>query len=63
MTFANVRKFALAALGGLAQVAAAGLLPEQYRPWATVVLAVATALGVYAVPNAPLPYVAKHESV
>lgn len=46
------RKLALAALGGLAQVAASGLMPEQYKPWAAVILAIATAAGVYAVPNA-----------
>jgi len=47
------RKAAAAAAGVLAQLVAAGAIPEQWRPWASVVLAVATALGVYAAPNSP----------
>lgn len=50
---APVRKAAVAVLGVAAQVAALGLLPEAWKPWAAVVIAVATAEGVYQVPNRP----------
>jgi hypothetical protein len=46
-----VRKAAVAALGLAAQVAALGLLPEAWKPWAAVIVAAATAAGVYQVPN------------
>ena len=52
MSLATVRKFAAAIAGALAQAVAAGVLPEQYAKWAAVAIAIATALGVYAVPNA-----------
>lgn len=52
------RKATVAALGvalqGLALAATAvdsGLLPEAWRPWGGVIIALATAAGVYAVPN------------
>ena len=48
----QVRKYAVAVIGVLVQVASAGVLPEKYQPWAAVVVALATALGVYHVPNA-----------
>lgn len=43
---------ALQALAYAATAADSGLLPEAWRPWASVVIALATALGVYRVPNA-----------
>ncbi len=48
---APVRKAAVAALGLAAQVAALGLLPEAWKPWGVVIVAAATAAGVYQVPN------------
>jgi hypothetical protein len=51
----TVRKLLVAAIGGLAQVAASGTLPDRYQAWAAAVLAIATAAGVYVVPNAPRP--------
>lgn len=54
---ARARKFLVAVLGLVAQVVASGVLDEpQYdttRTWVTAVLAIATAAGVYRVPNAP----------
>lgn len=61
MTIASVRKAIAAVIGVLAQVAAVGALPEEWAPWGAVVIAVATALGVYAVPN-DQAYAAKHEA-
>lgn len=48
-----VAAFAVSALGILL---AEGLVPEQYRPWALFVVAIATTVGVYAVPNKPKPF-------
>lgn len=52
------RKAVVATIGGLGQVALVldqaltdGMLPPSWVPWARVALALATALGVYAVPN------------
>lgn len=45
----DARKTGMAVLGILAQVAALGLLPAPYDKWAPVIVAIATALGVYAV--------------
>ena len=53
MSLAKVRKLVVAGIGALAQAVAAGLLPAKYEAWGAVILALATALGVYAVPNAP----------
>lgn len=47
----RTRKALTASLGVVAMLAAAGL-PSPYQEIAQAVLAVATALGVYAVPNA-----------
>jgi hypothetical protein len=47
----DARKFGVGLLGALATAAAAGLVPAPYDRWAPVVIALATALGVYAVPN------------
>ena len=51
----TARKWGIAVVGVLAQAAASGLLPEQYQPWGAVVIALATALGVYGVRNHPAP--------
>lgn len=55
------RKYYVAILGGLAQVAVvldqaldAGILPASWRPWVVLAVAAATALGVRQVRNAPL---------
>lgn len=50
---ARYRKAIAAAVGALAEIVALGVLPEQYQSWATTLIAVATAAGVYAVPNEP----------
>lgn len=42
----------LGVLGVLAVIAGSGLLPEPYARWAPVIVSLATALGVYRVPNA-----------
>ncbi|AID58855.1 hypothetical protein PBI_GAIA_35 [Mycobacterium phage Gaia] len=52
----EVRKFIAAAVGGAASVASqllamGDVLPPQVANWATVVVSVATALGVFGVPN------------
>jgi hypothetical protein len=47
------RKGIVAAAGLLGQLVAAGIIPAPYDKWAMAVLAALTALGVYAVPNAP----------
>lgn len=47
----QVRKYAVAVVGVLVQVVSAGVLPDEYQPWGAVVVALATALGVYQVPN------------
>lgn len=49
------RKWGLALLGVALQAVSAGVLPEKYQPWGAVVVALATALGVYHVPNAAAP--------
>ncbi len=49
----TARKWGIALIGAAAQLVAAGLLPDNLKPWGAVVLALATALGVYAVPNTP----------
>lgn len=55
MKLAEVRKAAVAVCGGIAMVLATGLVPEPYKTWATAVLAVGTAFGVYQVQNANKP--------
>lgn len=49
---AKVRKFLVAALGVIALALSAGLVGGTARTVLTTVLAVATAAGVYVVPNA-----------
>lgn len=44
-----------------ATAADSGLLPESWRPWAAVVIALATAAGVYRVPNARLELPGGHD--
>lgn len=56
MTLATIRKFLVAAIGAALEAVNAGLVPAAYAHWVAVVVAVATALGVYAVPNStPAP--------
>lgn len=52
---AEIRKAAVAVLGLIAQAVALGVLTGVPLHWAQVVLAAATAAGVYQVPNAPKP--------
>lgn len=48
---AQVRKALVALAGAVAQVVALGVVHGQALHWATVVIAVATVLGVHQVPN------------
>jgi hypothetical protein len=60
---AEVRKAAAAAVGILGQVIVLGLVPDEYLPWANVIVAVATMFGVYFVPkNAPSQHDGDHEA-
>lgn len=52
---ARYRKFAVAVLGGAATIAVAIPQDTSWGRWAQVVIAVATAAGVYGVRNAPSP--------
>ena len=52
-TLARASKLLVALLGVVAQVAANPLVPARYQAIAAAIIALATALGVYAVPNAP----------
>lgn len=47
------RKLIVALVGALSQALALGLLPAPGDHWAAVVIALATAAGVYATPNQP----------
>lgn len=49
-TLGEIRKALVAVVGVLAQIPAASL-PEAWRPWVAVAIALFTALGVYTVPN------------
>lgn len=53
MSIARARKAVVGLVGLAAQVVAAGAVPERYQGWGAAVIALATALGVYAVPNQP----------
>lgn len=50
-----VNKFIVAAVGTVANLLAAGLIPDQYVPYAVAVVSALTAAGVYVVPNNPAP--------
>lgn len=65
----NYRKAWVAIAGALAQIAvvldqavSAGILPDEWVPWVRVVLAVATAFGVWRVRNVPSTYVPRHDA-
>jgi hypothetical protein len=49
------RKWGVALIGVLAQVVALGILPDKYQQIGAALVALAVALGVYAVPNRPQP--------
>lgn len=55
MILTAARKFGVALVGLAATALAQGLLPEQWRPWAAVVVALGTALGVYGIGNTSTP--------
>ena len=52
-SLAQIRKAAVAAVGLLAEALNAGLVHGTAARWAAVVIAAATAAGVYGVPNKP----------
>lgn len=63
------RKSLVAAAGALAQIAVTldeaalnGALPASWVPWARVVIALGTAVGVYATPNAHRAADGRHEA-
>lgn len=62
MTLANARKAIAALVGGVATAVSAGLLSGTAEHWVTGVLAVATAVLTYLVPNEP-PVVAGAKSM
>lgn len=47
----RARKFIVAAIGVLAMVVTTGVLEEDIEIWISAVIAIATAAGVYQVPN------------
>ena len=47
----EARKTGVTILGIVAAVASQGMLPDPEAKWAAVIVALATALGVYHVPN------------
>ncbi len=55
MKIAKFRKAAVASVGFLvttvSALTAGNLLPENWAPWIAVIISVASAYGVYAVPN------------
>lgn len=55
ITWAMVRKFVVAVLGAIAIALTQGLIEGTAAKWAAAVIAVATAAGVYVVPNTPAP--------
>lgn len=65
MTFAEARKAVIAVLGGITSVipqvlaSLGGIIPTEVASWLTIIAAVATAILVYMVPNAPADPLAK----
>jgi hypothetical protein len=59
--WARARKYLVALMGVAAQLVAAGLIPDPWAGRVQLVLALATAVGVYAAPNAPPPLQAVDE--
>lgn len=51
MKFADVRKCAVAVAGAVGQLVAIGLVHGTALEWCQVLLAAATAAGVYTIPN------------
>lgn len=49
----DARKFGAALVGAVAIAVAQGVVPEKYAPWAAVILALGTAVGVYKAENVP----------
>lgn len=47
----QVAKFAIAAIGAIAQGLNLGILSGSTATWAGIAISIATALGVYTVPN------------
>lgn len=58
-SFKEVRKFLVAACGVIAIALSAGLVGGTARTVLTTILAIATAAGVYVVPNVTVPNVRK----
>lgn len=52
---ARYRKAIAAVLGALAEIVALNVLPERHEGWIVCLIAAATALGVFSVPNEPQP--------
>jgi hypothetical protein len=52
ITLAQIRKAIVAGVGVVAEAVSAGLVPEPAAKWVGIAIAVLTAAGVYAVPNA-----------
>jgi len=48
---ARAKKFLVAAVGAAAMVVSTGVLEENVEIWVNIALGIATALGVYQVPN------------
>jgi hypothetical protein len=55
LTLAQVRKFLVALVAAAAQAINLGLVPDRYKPYVGVAVALLGALGVYAVPNGDGP--------
>lgn len=52
MNLANYKKLIVAAVGGLAEIVAMNVLPDNLQRWATAIVAAATAAGVWKAKNA-----------
>lgn len=60
-SLASLRKALVTAAGIIASLLAANLLPGSWAHWASVVAGIATVLGTYATPNAPVAH-GEHEA-